>query len=314
VRQDRRVSLTVVPEPGPVAAIDCGTNSIRLLVSHGGRDLVREMRIVRLGAGVDRTGRLDPAAIERTRVALADYAATIRRHDVRAVRMVATSATRDAANRAEFVEMVRGVLGVDPEVLSGDQEARLSYAGAVGGLARPRWPLLVADIGGGSTELVLGDAGRVIAARSVDIGCVRLTERRLLSDPPTGAEIAAAEADVQAALALAATSVTLDGASTFVGLAGSVTTVVAHALQLSEYDPALIHGASVPAADVLAACEDLLTMTREQRSGLAYMHEGRVDVIGGGALVVAAIMTASGCDAMVASEHDILDGIAASIG
>jgi exopolyphosphatase/guanosine-5'-triphosphate,3'-diphosphate pyrophosphatase len=307
------MSLSAVPDPGPVAAIDCGTNSIRLLISDRGTDVVREMRIVRLGQGVDRTGRLDPEAIERTRVALLDYAGQIRASGARAVRMVATSATRDAANRGDFLEMVRGVLGIDPEVLSGDAEARLSYAGAVAGLSGIRWPLLVADIGGGSTELVLGDAGRVIAARSVDIGCVRLTERRLVSDPPTAAEIAAAAGDVAAALALASRSVSLDGASTFVGLAGSVTTVVAHALRLSAYDPAAIHGASVAADDVYAACEDLLHLTRERRAALPYLHEGRVDVIGGGALVVAAVLRASGCAAMVASEHDILDGIAASI-
>ncbi len=308
------MSLHAVPDPGPVAAIDCGTNSIRLLISDGGEDVAREMRIVRLGQGVDRTGRLDPEALERTRVALVDYAAAIRAAGARAVRMVATSATRDAENRGDFVEMVRGVLGVDPEVLSGDAEARLSYAGAVAGLSGIRWPLLVADIGGGSTELVLGDAGRVIAARSVDVGCVRLTERRLLSDPPAAAEIAAASEDIAAALALASTSVTLDGASTFVGLAGSVTTVVAHALRLSAYDAAAIHGASVPADDVYSACDDLLGMTRAARAELPYLHEGRVDVIGGGALVVAAVLRASGCAAMVASEHDILDGIAASIG
>ena len=307
------MSLHAVPDPGPVAAIDCGTNSIRLLISDGGTDVAREMRIVRLGQGVDRTGRLDPEALERTRVALVAYAAAIRDAGARAVRMVATSATRDASNRGDFVEMVRGALGVDPEVLSGDAEARLSYAGAVAGLSGIRWPLLVADIGGGSTELVLGDAGRVIAARSVDIGCVRLTERRLVSDPPSPEEIEAASEDVAAALALAATSVTLDGASTFVGLAGSVTTVVAHALGLPAYDPVAIHGTSVPADDVYAACEDLLHMPRARRAELPYMHEGRVDVIGGGALVVAAVLRASGCGAMIASEHDILDGIAASI-
>jgi exopolyphosphatase/guanosine-5'-triphosphate,3'-diphosphate pyrophosphatase len=307
------VTLASVPPAGPVAAIDCGTNSIRLLISDGGRDLVREMRIVRLGAGVDRTGRLDPAALERTRSALVDYVAAIRDHGVRAVRMAATSATRDASNRADFVEMVRGVLGVDPEVLSGDAEARLSYAGAVAGLDRLRWPLLVADIGGGSTELVVGDAGRVIAARSVDIGCVRLTERRLLSDPPTDREIAAAGEDIESALTLAAASVPLTEASSFVGLAGSVTTVAAQALRLERYDPARIHGARVPAADVLAACDELLHMSRAQRAELPFMHEGRVDVIGGGALVVAAVMRVSGCAAMVASEHDILDGLAASI-
>lgn len=296
-----------------VAAIDCGTNSIRLLVSRDGADLAREMRIVRLGQGVDATGRLDPDAIERTRVALVDYASRIRDLGATAVRMVATSATRDAENRGAFVEMVSGVLGVEPEVVSGDEEARLSYAGAVAGIGDVAWPLLVADIGGGSTELVLGDAGGVQAAKSVNIGCVRLTERRLRSDPPSADEVAAARADIDEALSVAAQKVPMSSASTFVGLAGSVTTVVAHALGLGAYDPGRIHGARVAAADVLAACDDLVARSRAGRAALPYLHEGRVDVIGGGALVVAAVLTASRCDAMVASEHDILDGIAASI-
>lgn len=310
------MTLHSVPPIGPVAAIDCGTNSIRLLVTAGagGGDLVREMRIVRLGEGVDRTGRLDPAAIERTRLALVDYAATIRDAGVRAVRMVATSATRDAANRADFVDMVSTVLGIEPEVLSGDAEARLSYAGAVASVGRVRWPLLVADIGGGSTELVVGDAGRVIAARSVDVGCVRLTERRLHSDPPTAAEVAAATADVTAALELAQEGVPVGDAKTFVGLAGSVTTVAAHALGLAAYDAEALDGARIPAGDVAAACDELIAMTREQRAALGFMHPGRVDVIGGGALVVKLVLAASRCEEMVASEHDILDGIAASIG
>ncbi|HEX7354185.1 MAG TPA: Ppx/GppA phosphatase family protein [Mycobacteriales bacterium] len=296
-----------------VAAVDCGTNSLRLLVSRDGADLTREMRIVRLGAGVDETGRLDPAAIERTRVALADYAGTIRRLGATAVRMVATSATRDAENRADFAQMVRATLGVDPEVISGDEEAALSYAGAVSGLPGLDWPLLVADIGGGSTELVVGDASGPVAARSVNVGCVRMTERRLRSDPPTEAEVGAARADVRAAIAVAAETVPISTAATYVGLAGSVTTVVAHALDLPEYDAERIHGARVARDAVLAACADLLGMTRAERAALPYLHPGRVDVIGGGALVVAEVLLASGCDAMVASERDILDGIAASL-
>ena len=231
-----------------VAAIDCGTNSIRLLVSEDGRDLAREMTIVRLGQGVDRTGWLDPAAIERTRVALVSYAETIEKLGAGAVRMVATSATRDASNREDFVAMVRSVLGVDPEVVSGDEEARLSYAGATAGL-EIAYPALVADIGGGSTELVLGDGpGRdaVRAALSVDIGCVRLTERRLLSDPPAAQEIRAAQADIDEALDRAREVVPLSEATTFVGLAGSVTTVVAHALGLGAYDADRIHGTRIP--------------------------------------------------------------------
>jgi exopolyphosphatase/guanosine-5'-triphosphate,3'-diphosphate pyrophosphatase len=298
-----------------VAAIDCGTNSIRLLVSRDGQDVTREMQIVRLGQGVDRTGRLDPAAIERTRVALVSYARTIEEIGVDAVRMVATSASRDASNRADFVAMVHEVLGVDPEVVTGDEEARLSYAGATVGLSVD-YPVLVADIGGGSTELVFGDApgaDGVRAARSVDIGCVRLTERRLHSDPPTATEIAAASADIEAALADARASVPLGSATTFIGLAGSVTTVAAHALGLTSYDPDRLHGARISAADAAAACADLLARTRGQRAALPFMHEGRVDVIGGGALVVSAVLAASGCAEMVASEHDILDGIAAGL-
>ena len=305
--------MTADPTGVTVAAVDCGTNSVRLLVSRDGEDLAREMRIVRLGQGVDATGRLDPAAIERTRVALVDYAAQIRDLGATAVRMVATSATRDADNRADFAEMVRGVLGVDPEVITGDEEAQLSYAGAVAGLSALGWPLLVADVGGGSTELVLGDDAGVRAAKSVNIGCVRLTERRLHGDPPSDAEVAAARADIDDALAYAALTVAVSSAATFVGLAGSVTTVVAHALGLDRYDPARIHGARVGAADVFVACDELVAMRRERRAALPYMHEGRVDVIGGGALVVAAVLAASGCDAMIASEHDILDGIAASV-
>ncbi|HVV30994.1 MAG TPA: Ppx/GppA phosphatase family protein [Mycobacteriales bacterium] len=303
---------------GPVAAVDCGTNSVRLLVTEHGHDLVRTMRIVRLGQGVDRTGRLDPAAIERTRVALAEYAGTLRDLGVTAARMVATSATRDAANRDDFVAMVRATLDIEPEVVTGDEEARLSYAGATAGV-EVDYPVLVADIGGGSTELVLGDMpGRagVRAARSVDVGCVRLTERRLHSDPPTAGEVAAARADIAAVLdsvAIGSDPVPVREASAYVGLAGSVTTVVAHALRLPHYDAERIHGARVAAADVQDACAELLAMTRAQRAALPFMHPGRVDVIGGGALVVSAVLTASGCDAMIASEHDILDGIAASL-
>ena len=302
-------------ERDPVAAIDCGTNSIRLLITDGREDWAREMTIVRLGEGVDRTGRLEPAAIERTRVALIRYAEYIASFGAMPVRMVATSATRDAENRADFVGMVRRVLGIDPEVVSGDEEARLSYAGATADLEL-MYPALVADIGGGSTELVLGDRpGRdgVRAALSVDIGCVRLTERRLHSDPPLQAEIAATGEDIEAALDRAREVVPLAEAASCVGLAGSVTTVVAHALGLTAYDAVRIHGARVPRADVLAACSDLLRRSHIERAALPFMHPGRVDVIGGGALVVAAVLEASGCDELIASEHDILDGIAASL-
>jgi exopolyphosphatase/guanosine-5'-triphosphate,3'-diphosphate pyrophosphatase len=298
-----------------VAGIDCGTNSIRLLVADVGdaglTDVVRTMEIVRLGEGVDRTGRLSPAAIDRTRVALERYAKTIAETGAERVRMVATSASRDASNADEFRGMVRGVLGQDPEVISGDAEARLSFTGALAGL-RAQAPYLVVDIGGGSTEFVLG-TDSVEAARSVDIGCVRLTERHLHSDPPTAAEIAAAEADVRAAVALARETVPVAEAQTLVGLAGTVTTVTALALGLPEYDSTKIHHARISAAQVADVTSMLLRSTHAERAALPVMHPGRVDVIGAGALVLRVLMEAVGADEMVASEHDILDGIALSL-
>ena len=296
-----------------VAAVDCGTNSIRLLVADvDGRekaDVHREMRVVRLGQGVDRTGRLAPEALERTRAALVDYAATCRDLGVERTRMVATSATRDAANREDFVAMVRQVLGTEPEVVSGDEEAALSFDGATRGLDPADGPFLVMDIGGGSTELVLGTA-RVEAARSVDVGCVRLTERHLAGDPPTPDQVAAAESDVDAALALVRSVVPVERARTAVGLAGSVTTVAALALDLPAYDSQAIHLSRIPAGDVRAVTDRLLAMTREQRAALPVMHPGRVDVIGAGALVLATLVDRIGLPEVLVSEADILDGIA----
>jgi exopolyphosphatase/guanosine-5'-triphosphate,3'-diphosphate pyrophosphatase len=298
-----------------VAGIDCGTNSIRLLVADVGdaglTEVVRAMEIVRLGEGVDRTGRLSPAAIGRTRVALERYAKTIAETGAQRVRMVATSASRDAENADDFRAMVRGVLGQDPEVISGDAEARLSFTGAIAGL-RAEAPYLVVDIGGGSTEFVLG-TDAVEAARSVDIGCVRLTERHLHDDPPTAAQIAAAEADIRAAVALARETVPVERAATLVGLAGTVTTVTALALGLPAYDSTKIHHARVTAAQVSDVTAMLLRSTHAERAALPVMHPGRVDVIGAGALVLQVLMEAVGADEMVASEHDILDGIALSI-
>jgi exopolyphosphatase/guanosine-5'-triphosphate,3'-diphosphate pyrophosphatase len=303
-----------------VAAIDCGTNSIRLLVADvdGDRlvDVVRRMEIVRLGEGVDRTGRLSEAGLQRTFAALDDYAAQIRGHGVEAIRMVATSATRDAANRSVFVEGVVERLGVAPEVASGDEEAALSFDGATrelrGSAARFAAPFLVCDIGGGSTEFVLGDADGMHSARSVDVGCVRLTERHLHDDPPTHAQIEAARADVRRALDEVRASVDVQTAQTLVGLAGSVTTVVAIALGLDRYRPDRIHHARISAADVREVTDSLLAMTRTERAALPVMHPGRVDVIGAGALVLDTIVHALAMDAVVASEHDILDGIAFS--
>jgi exopolyphosphatase/guanosine-5'-triphosphate,3'-diphosphate pyrophosphatase len=298
------------------AGIDCGTNSIRLLVADvvdgGLTDVVREMRVVRLGQGVDRTGRLAPEALERTRAALADYAATIRATGAERVRMVATSATRDAGNRAEFVELVRRELGVPPEVISGAEEAALSYAGAASVLDLTAGPALVADIGGGSTELVRGGAGG-LRAFSMDVGCVRMTERHLHDDPPTPEQIAATVADLRAAVAQARRHVPLDPDVTFVGVAGTVTTIAAIALGLDRYDPEAIHGSKISAGQVAEVTERLLGMSHAQRAELPVMHPGRVDVIGGGALVLRTLVEEIGVDAVIASEHDILDGIALSV-
>jgi exopolyphosphatase/guanosine-5'-triphosphate,3'-diphosphate pyrophosphatase len=311
-----------------VAAIDCGTNSIRLLIADASvngapgplTDVVREMRVVRLGQGVDATGELAPEALERTFSATADYAALIREHGAGRVRFAATSATRDARNRQVFVDGIRELLGVEPEVISGDEEAALSFAGASSVLpVTGDDAVLVVDLGGGSTEFVLGDSSGVIAARSVDIGCVRLTERHLRSDPPTAAQIAAAEADVDAALDLAGQTVPLDRATAVVGVAGSITTITAHALGLSAYQPDRIHGAYLDIETISDACTSLLEMTRDERAVLPYMHPGRVDVIGAGALVWRRILervAAVGNGAItgaISSEHDILDGIALSI-
>ena len=300
-----------------VAAIDCGTNSVRLLVADVDTpvptDVVRRMEIVRLGRGVDRTGRLAPEAIEATRVALADYAAQIRDLGASRTRMVATSATRDAANADEFRSMVERTLGVTPEVVTGEEEAHLSFAGAVQGLpADLAAPYLVVDIGGGSTEFVLGTA-EPVSAISVDIGCVRMTERHLVDDPPTPAQIAAAERDIEAAVDRALTAVPGRNARTLVGLAGSVTTVTGLALGLDQYRPEVIHHARVSYEQVATVTADLLAMTRAQRLALPVMHPGRADVIGAGALILKVLMREAGQGAVVASEHDILDGICLSI-
>jgi len=302
-----------------VAAIDCGTNSIRLLVADidvdAGtlRDVDRRMEIVRLGQGVDRTGRFAPDALERTMDACRRYADVVRATGAERVRFVATSASRDVSNRDEFEAGVRGALGVEPEVVTGDEEAALSFAGATRELAGsvPE-PVLVVDIGGGSTEFVLGSEA-VRAARSVDIGCVRMTERHLHSDPPTASEVAAARADIEAAISLAQETVPLEVARTLVGLAGSVTTLAAIALDLPSYQPERIHHARVTAVDVRLMSERLLAMNHDARAALPYMHPGLVDVIGAGALVLAAILDRVPVTEVVVSEHDILDGIAWSL-
>ena len=295
-----------------VAAVDCGTNSIRLLVRDADQDLHREMRIVRLGQGVDRTGALAPEAIERTRVALADYAATIGRLDVGRVRMIATSATRDAANRGDFVAMVRTTLGVDPEVVSGAEEAALSYAGAIGAVSDLRQPVLLVDLGGGSTELVIGPDP--LRAHSMDIGSVRMTERHLHDDPPTAAQIEAVVHDVGEALDRAEQDVPWRAARDVVGVAGTVTTIAAIALGLDEYRPDRIHGTRLSIAQVKHVADRLLALDHAGRAAVAAIHPGRVDVIAAGALVLRIVLERSGVAELVASEHDILDGVALSIG
>jgi exopolyphosphatase/guanosine-5'-triphosphate,3'-diphosphate pyrophosphatase len=324
-----------------VAAVDCGTNSLRLLIADvdAGRaeltDVVRRMEIVRLGQGVDLTGRLAPDALARTVGVLRDYAAVIAASAACAVRMVATSATRDASNSAEFTRQVREILGVTPDVLTGSEEAELSFTGATAELAAADGgPFLVADIGGGSTEFVLGlprgdDPPQTppalgVASRpprppwppwalSVNIGCVRMTERHLRGDPPARDEVEAATADIDAALAAVAEAVPVGRAGTLIGLAGSVTTVAGIALDLPAYDASRIHHARVSAAGVHEVTGSLLTQTRAERAAIGVMHPGRVDVIGGGALVLDRIMQRFGFGEVLVSEHDILDGIAWSL-
>lgn len=308
-----------------VAAIDCGTNSIRLLVADVDvaagtlTDVVRTMEVVRLGQGVDRTGRIAPEALERTLEATRRYAATCAELGVERIRFVATSASRDAENRQEFVDGVRAAIGVEPEVVDGQEEARLSFRGATGVLAgRHPGPFLVVDLGGGSTEMVLGTTSPVASA-SMDVGCVRMTERHLHAEDTTPEELAAASADVVAALEAAGRVVPFGRAATLVGLAGTVTTVTAHALDLERYDPARIDGAVLGVDRVLASCRALIGMSRARREVLPFMHPGRVDVIVAGALVwsnvishVRAEVARAGGNlrTIVTSEHDILDGIA----
>ena len=304
-----------------VAAVDCGTNSLRLLVADADpsrgtlADLVRAMHIVRLGQGVDETRRFSDDALARTFDVCRDYAARISALHVERVRFVATSASRDATNRDAFFDGVREILGVDAEVISGDEEASLSFTGATRELlAVPDvpTPYLVIDIGGGSTEFVLGGS-TVEAARSVDVGCVRLAERHLLSDPATPTQIEDARADVVRALDLVEQVVPVGKERSVIGLAGSVTTIAALALKLPTYDERRIHHSRLSAQQIHEITTQLLSMTRDQRAALAVMHPGRADVIGAGAIVLDTLVTRWGVDEVVVSEHDILDGIAFSI-
>lgn len=307
-----------------VGAVDCGTNSIRLLVARPGddgalEDLHREMRIVRLGEGVDATGRFTDEAIERTRVALADYVEVMIAEGVDRVRMVATSATRDASNRDQFFTMTadllgRVVAGARAEVITGDEEARLSFRGAVGELDSAQGPFVVTDLGGGSTEVVVGDDDGVREDYSADIGCVRLTERCLPSDPLTNDEIDQARGFARGRLDEAFAAVDVSGARTWVGVAGTMTTLAALGAGLDEYDPEVIHLSRISLEDLEDVCWRLVSMTRAERAALGPMHPGRVDVIGGGSLVTIELArelaNRAGITELVVSEHDILDGIA----
>jgi exopolyphosphatase/guanosine-5'-triphosphate,3'-diphosphate pyrophosphatase len=306
----------VEEQPMRVAAIDCGTNSIRLLIAdidgNNFREVVRDMEIVRLGQGVDQTGQFHPDAIARTLTAVEKFAAEIAKRGVEKIRFCATSATRDATNRHLFVDGVRDRLGIEPEVISGDEEAALSFAGAIKDLNPSDGPFLVVDIGGGSTEFVFG-ATTVEAAKSVNIGCVRMSERHFANDPATAEQVELARTDIQAAIAEAASEVPITKAKTLVAVAGTATTVAAAALDLSEYDRYAIHLSRITADQAQAASAMFLTSKREDRLALGYMHPGRVDVIAAGSLVLSEIMKATGASEFVASESDILDGMAYSL-
>ena len=296
-----------------VASIDCGTNSIRLLIADidgdNFREVHREMEIVRLGQGVDKTGSFDPAAVERTLAATQKFAALINQKGVERVRFCATSATRDATNRAIFIDGVRNILGIEPEVIPGTEEASLSFIGATKELLPSDGPFLVVDIGGGSTEFVLG-TNQVEAAKSVNIGCVRMSERHLTSQPPTQNHIDDATRDIDNAIREAGQVVSFNQASTLVAVAGTATTVAAAALNLQEYDRYAIHLSRISAEQVHRVAAMFQEMTREEIAALGYMHPGRVDVITAGSLVLSRVMSLTGATEFVASESDILDGIA----
>ena len=299
-----------------VAAIDCGTNSIRLLIAdiegNNFREVHREMEIVRLGAGVDQNKAFDPAAIERTLAATQKFAGLIAAKGVQKVRFCATSATRDASNRQIFIDGVREILGIEPEVIPGTEEAELSFIGATKESDNALSPFLVVDIGGGSTEFVLGSSS-VEHARSVNIGCVRMSERHLNQLPPSAQSLALATKDIDEAIALAAAEVPFVQARTLIAVAGTATTVAAAALGLESYDRYSIHLARISAAQVADVAAMFAGMNREEIAALPYMHPGRVDVITAGSLVLARVMVATGATEFVASESDILDGMAWSL-
>ena len=299
-----------------VAAIDCGTNSIRLLIadiSDGNfREIIREMEIVRLGQGVDATGQFDPEAVERTLSATRKYADLIRSKGVEKIRFCATSATRDASNREIFIDGVKEILGIEPEVIPGSEEAALSFIGATKELKHAEAPYLVVDIGGGSTEFVLG-SDEVKYAKSVNIGCVRMAERHLKVSPPKPLDVQNAIADIDKAIFEASHIVPLTEAKTLIAVAGTATTVAAAALNLDQYDRYAIHLSRIPTERVLEVAQRFSLMKRDELAALPYMHPGRVDVITAGAIVLSRVMVATGANEFVASESDILDGMAWSL-
>ena len=299
-----------------VAAIDCGTNSIRLLIAdidgNNFREITRLMEVVRLGQGVDKTGAFHPDAIARTLAAVDLYAAEIAKRGVEKIRFCATSATRDASNRDLFIDGVKERLGIEPEVIAGEVEAALSFAGATKDFDKSQGPFLVIDIGGGSTEFVFG-IDSVEAARSMNIGCVRMTERHFTGDQPDPGQIASAIEDIDENIRQAAKSVPITEAKTVIMVAGTATTIAAAALDLPAYDRYAIHLSRISAERTHEISTELLRETREQRAAHGYMHPGRVDVIGAGSLVLDRIMKATGASEFVASESDILDGMAWSL-
>jgi exopolyphosphatase/guanosine-5'-triphosphate,3'-diphosphate pyrophosphatase len=299
-----------------VAAIDCGTNSIRLLIAditNGNfKEVLRTMEIVRLGQGVDQNKAFHPDAIDRTLAAVEKFARLIKSKGVEKVRFCATSATRDASNRELFTDGVKKILGVDVEVIPGEEEARLSFIGATKELFQNDGPFLVVDIGGGSTEFVFGNES-VDSAKSVNIGCVRMSERHLIDQPPSMAQISQAIIDIDIAIAQAAAIVPISEAKTLVAVAGTATTVAAAALKLEQYDRYLIHLSRISATSVHQVAGMFQSMDKDQIASLGYMHPGRVDVITSGALILSRIMAATGASEFVASESDILDGIAWSL-
>ena len=299
-----------------VAVIDCGTNSIRLLIAETSgstiKEVIRTMEIVRLGQGVDENKAFHPDAINRTLLAVKSFKEIIDKNKVDRIRFCATSATRDASNRNIFIDGVRDILNIQVEVIPGEEEAALSFTGATYQLDQGSGPFLVVDIGGGSTEFVYGDK-KVISAKSVNIGCVRMSERHLINQPPTMDQIASAIVDIDIAITQAAVSVPINSAKSLIAVAGTATTVAAAALDLSKYDRDLIHLSKISADKVHKVAQMFQSMNKSEISALPYMHEGRVDVITAGSLVLSRVMAATGAVEFVASESDILDGMAFSL-